>query len=234
MDFFLAALSALVCVGLPALLIGLPVTLFAVRTARRRPGRTGVVALVAALLNAGLVGASLALLGFAFGASIGDETAGAIAVSLASTGCVGGSIVSFVATTVWVRRASRAEVAAVSPRDAASANRALGCAAFALVAGVGTSLVGMVLSLSAGMLSLAFAQVAVRPLAACFVGLHLLTAAIALRARGRSAADVRGRADAAVAVSVAGVALAALIAAFGPGFYDWALGALADGATFVH
>ncbi len=230
-DLLLALLVGLCCLGLPAFGLGLPASLVAIRTARREPARRASVAALAALVNAVLVGPGLAIAGFAFGASIGDETAGEIAVGLATLGCGGGSVLGALTTFAFVHLAGRPrplESAPAAPTNDRPANRALGCAIAALVLGVATSLAGLVFSVSIGLFTLAFATLVVRPLALAFVAVHLVTLGMAAHARANDSPHGRPRTRAALGVSWLGIGLAATIAVFGPSFFEQTMDSAID------
>ncbi len=228
------ALLALALSPLPPILVfGLPMTLVATRIVRTRPTwRTGI-AVACSLLNALLSGPALAV--GAVWATLESESEGAAAgiVVFPLIGLVYGSLVALVVTPPMVLLATRqrpaptAVPAAVDPRLGAWT---LAAAVAALVIGVGTSVIGVILSVSMGMLSLAAALVLVRPVALAFVALHLLLALLSALAIRRHAAPVPTRA--AMILSVVGILLAGSIAAFGPALYERALGSAGTAVQF--
>jgi hypothetical protein len=231
-DVVFWSVSLLCCLVLPSLALGLPFVLGARAAIQRRPEWRTRAALGAAAANGVTSSVLLALAGFAFGASIGDESAGTIAVGLATAGLVGGFAVGAGLTYAVVLWATRPPAPGdVIPAPDRLGAWTLGLALASLVLGVTTSLAGLVFSVSIGMISLALASIAVRPIALVFVAIHLLGTLGAAVAWRSGATPVR--AGLAVGVGVLGLLLASLIAAFGPAFFDQLLGGAAGGLGAV-
>ena len=166
----------------------------------------------------------LAGAGFAVGMGVESEDAGTILGFLVSAGFVGGFVTGVsltFATLLYLTRKGAALPLPVSEEARArSARRALVASFALLVVGVGTSLVGFVLSLTMGLISLAIAMLIVRPLGAVFAALHLGLAAYAGIAATRASAHTRVTLVAASVISLAGATCAGLIAAFGATFFE--------------
>lgn len=232
-DLLLGLVGLTCCLGVPSLLAALPLALAARAVVQRHPGARVPIVFASAVAGAFVTGGALGLCGVAAGLSIGDESAGAALELLALGGLAGGAfaglLVTPALTALLTRRPSERPPAAPSPllqgeppgpaREAEARRRGawmLGASFGVLVLGVATTLVGMVLSVSLGWFSLAFAALVIRPLAVIFVALHLLTGAAALLTERRGAARAWTRS--ALAVALVGALLAAGIAAMGPGF----------------
>lgn len=117
MEIVLAIVSAFCCLSLPVMLLSLPLGVFAVRRARLAPDRRTLLAMLAAVANALLCGIALGAVGFGFGASIGDDSAGDAASALLAFGCVGGAPLAFVITLVGVHRLGRGPASTSSRVD---------------------------------------------------------------------------------------------------------------------
>lgn len=232
MDLFLFALAVSSCLALPALLIGLPFVWWGVRSISARPERRTPIAAALALGSALANAPSLGAFGFLLGMAAESEDAGAVMAFLGVLGLVGGAVFGFFGTlalVLWATRPRPAPSPGEPPALEASArSRAVvGASVGLLLVGVATSLGGLLLSLSLGVISLAFAGVAVRPIASAFALAHLLAGLLtALGLRDVPSRRVYG---AAVLIQLTGVALAALIAAFGPDFFDAAIRGAARG-----
>ena len=109
MTGFFQFLLGLVGIGLGWALIGAPLLWLAIRSGRKAPERAKVRAIPWSIANAGWSGLVLGLVGFMWGAGIGDESAGAIASALFAIGFFGGATVGGIAAWVFIARIVRSE-----------------------------------------------------------------------------------------------------------------------------
>jgi hypothetical protein len=159
------------------------------------------------------------------------EGAGQTLGFLLSISCGGGVLCGFAITSVGLglatrgvpavagQRAPQLAAAIDEPRLETRARRTFVAASLLLVLGVATSLTGLLVAFSLGMISLALAAVTVRPIAVSFALAHVLSLLLSVRVLG-GGEKRRRMATAATAVSVFGVLVATLIAVFGPDFFD--------------
>ena len=218
------------CLGVGWGVVALPLLFAALKRGRQAPERASRASVPWSLGVGVWSGLALGVAAFLWGASIPSEDAGAAAVLAFSFTCfVGGPLAALVAWRVVVTRsrapAQRAEApgplsAETAARELASATRLRRVSVGALVVGGVSSLSGLVLSFSIGLISLSLAMVVVRPAAMLFVVVHLGLAAACLRSAGQaSSATARAQAKGGLAVNASGLLLASLIALVGPGFF---------------
>lgn len=230
-DVVFWALSFLCCLVLPSLALGVPSVLAASAAIRRHAEWRTRAAIAAGLANG--VGSAVlhALVGFVLGVDVGEGSTGvALGVSVAGmvVGFALGGGLTYASVLGWTRPPAPGQAPPVPDRLGAWT---LGLAIASLVLGVATSLVGLGFSVSIGMISLALASFAVRPIALVFVALHVAGAIGSGIAWRRGARPLR--AGGALALSIVGVVLAALIAAFGPTFFERLVEGAASGLGAV-
>ena len=109
MTGFLQLLLGVVGIGVGWATFGAPLLWFAMRSARKAPERAKVSAIPWSMALAGWSGLVLGLVGFMWGAGIGDESAGEIAGVLSSIGCFGGAPIGGIAAWAFITRKVRSE-----------------------------------------------------------------------------------------------------------------------------
>jgi len=228
----LALLAALCCLVLPALVTSAPLLVVGVRGIRQHPERRPAWLIGLSLANALISGTVLTVASGTVGLPlVGEgEGAGETLGWLLSISCGGGVLSGFTLTALALgfatkgtpRSAGQPPPPAAPPVDErrleVRARRTFVAATLLFVLGVATSLTGLALAFSLGMISLALAEVTVRPIAASFALAHLLSLFLSVQVLGGG--DTRRRmVTAAIAVSALGVLVASLIAVFGPDFF---------------
>lgn len=233
MHIVLGLLAALCCLVLPALLTSAPLMVVGVRGIRKQPERRPSWLVGISLANALISGTLLTVASGTLGLPlVGEgEGAGQTLGFLLSISCGGGVLCGFAITSVGLglatrgvpavagQRAPQLAAAIDEPRLETRARRTFVAASLLLVLGVATSLTGLLVAFSLGMISLALAAVTVRPIAVSFALAHVLSLLLSVRVLG-GGEKRRRMATAATAVSAFGVLVATLIAVFGPDFFD--------------
>jgi hypothetical protein len=87
--------------------VGAPLTWLAIRSGRKAPDRAKVRAIPWSIAIAGWTGLVVGLVGFVWGAGVGDESAGEIAGVMFSIGCLSGAPVGGIAAWVFITRKVR-------------------------------------------------------------------------------------------------------------------------------
>lgn len=100
----LQVLLGLVGLGVAWAFFGAPLLWLGIRRGRKAPERVKVRAIPWAIAVGGWSGLVLGLAGFGWGASVGDESAGAIASMLFSIGCSAGAPVGSVLAWFFIKR----------------------------------------------------------------------------------------------------------------------------------
>ncbi len=224
----LLTLASCVCVlALPTLTLGLPLVLAARRAIRARPEWRKRIALAFSVLNAVISSFVLAIgsVVLAFNTASEDPLTGSLFLAL--VGVLGSCSLGVGTMFAMILYATRPPRPDADTRPSVLPAWALGGSIALLVVGVGTSLVGLALALSFGLISLAGASVASRPLACGFAVLHAAMALVSVLALRRDRQAWPGWAS--LVVSLVGLWLALLIAVFAPDFFASLIGAAARG-----